>query len=62
MTPEAALRILAATQSNARIKAGRLLAAVEHFLVWQVSRVDRDAGWCYDLDLMWMAYGFAKPT
>jgi hypothetical protein len=27
----------------------------------EVSRVDRDAGWCYDLDLMWMAYGFAKP-
>ena len=29
--------------------------------VVEVSRLDRDAGWCYDLDLMWMAYGFAKP-
>ena len=27
--------------------------------VVEVSRLDKDAGWCYELDLLWMAYGFA---
>ena len=27
--------------------------------VVEVARLDRDAGWCYELELQWMAYGFA---
>ena len=28
--------------------------------VVEVSRLDKDSGWCYELDLHWMAYGFAE--
>ena len=36
-----------------------LVDVTPHGFVVEVSRLDKDAGWCYELDLLWMAYGFA---
>ena len=37
----------------------RRATTTPHGFVVEVSRLDKDAGWCYELDLQWMAYGFA---
>jgi len=36
-----------------------IIDVTPHGFVVEVARLDRDAGWCYELDLEWMAYGFA---
>ena len=36
-----------------------LIDVTSHGFIVEVARLDKDAGWCYDLDLTWMAYGFA---
>ena len=37
-----------------------LIDVTPHGFVVEVSRLDKDAGWCYELELSWMAYGFAS--
>lgn len=37
-----------------------LIDVTPHGFVVEVARLDKDAGWCYELDLLWMAYGFAN--
>ena len=36
-----------------------LIDVTPHGFVVEVARLDKDAGWCYELELQWMAYGFA---
>ena len=36
-----------------------VIDVTSHGFIVEVARLDKDAGWCYDLDLTWMAYGFA---